>query len=316
MIYEHPLAYLLGVEGVALLRSFRGEHDRDFVEARLGEIRRLLGDEALVGAAVEVADVDAVEGYRVWSGTYDGPNGLFDIEEPVVGRILDGLPAGDALDAACGTGRVAAALAGRGHRVIGVDGSPDMLARARARVPRAVFSLGDLGDLPVPDDAVDLVVCSLALTHVPSLGPAMAEFARVLRPGGHLVISDMHPEGVARGFVPPVRLADGRPGRIATYRHAVGDYLRAALSAGLQVRRCEEPRIADTPPAHDTPPAADTSPQVEAPPEAAPSSAEVVAVWDVWPWSLAGLVPEAARAAYGDVPSMLIWHFQLPASGS
>ncbi|GAA2316065.1 hypothetical protein GCM10010149_80160 [Nonomuraea roseoviolacea subsp. roseoviolacea] len=303
MIYEHPLAYLLGVEGAALLRSFRGEFGRDFVEARLAEIRELLDDDALAGAAVEVADVEAAEGYRIWSGTYDGPNGLFDIEEPVVGRILDDLPAGDALDAACGTGRVAAALARRGHRVLGVDGSPDMLARARARVPQGVFSLGDLGDLPVPDGSVDLVVCSLALTHVPSLGPAMAEFARVLRPGGHVVVSDMHPEGVARGFVPPVRLADGRPGRIATYRHAVGDYVRAALAAGLRVRRCEEPRIADAPSA------------AEAPPTAAPSSEEVAEVWDVWPWSLTGLVPEAARAAYGDVPAMIIWHFQLPASG-
>ncbi|WP_345498318.1 hypothetical protein [Nocardia callitridis] len=45
MIYEHPLAYLLGVEATALLRAFTGEHDRDFVQARIAEIRRLLADE-------------------------------------------------------------------------------------------------------------------------------------------------------------------------------------------------------------------------------------------------------------------------------
>ncbi|WP_241582192.1 class I SAM-dependent methyltransferase, partial [Rosenbergiella nectarea] len=78
-----------------------------------------------------------------------------------------------------------------------------MLARARAEVPGAGFRLGELTRLPVEDGAVDLVVCALALAHVPDLEPVLAEFARVLRPGGHLVISDMHPEVVARGSNQP-----------------------------------------------------------------------------------------------------------------
>lgn len=48
------------------------------------------------------------------------------------------------LDAACGTGRFADFLAKRGHRVIGVDSSPDMLAYARRRVPGGEFHLGEL----------------------------------------------------------------------------------------------------------------------------------------------------------------------------
>jgi ubiquinone/menaquinone biosynthesis C-methylase UbiE len=83
----------------------------------------------------------------------------------VVHEIVGALPAGVALDAACGTGRYADFLARRGHRVIGVDGSPDMLARARVRVPEAEFLVGDLHRLPVADAEVDLVVCGLALTH-------------------------------------------------------------------------------------------------------------------------------------------------------
>ncbi|TMR23454.1 class I SAM-dependent methyltransferase [Nonomuraea turkmeniaca] len=292
MIYEHPLAYVLGVEGLALLRSYRGEHDREFVDARLTEIRKLLDDDTLATAAVEVARVETVEGYEIWSKTYDDPNSAFDIDEPIVHGIVDALPAGVALDAACGTGRLAAHLAGRGHRILGVDSSPDMLERARARVPQGDFRLGDLSRLPIPDDAVDLVVCSLALTHVADLGPALAEFARVLRPGGHVVTSDIHPEGVARGVVPSVRLAGGRPGRVATYHHLIGDYIRAALAAGLQVRRCEEPRH----------PRADT---------AVPAAAETLGPWDLWPWCLDDLVPEAARAILAGTPTMVIWHFQL-----
>ena len=105
---------------------------------------------------------------------------------------------GVALDAACGTGRFAEFLAKRGHRVIGVDSSPDMLAHARRRVPDAEFRLAELDRLPLPDDSVDVIVCALALVHVPRLHPVLAEFARVLRPGGDLVISDIHHELVTR----------------------------------------------------------------------------------------------------------------------
>ncbi|MFI7640438.1 class I SAM-dependent methyltransferase [Nonomuraea sp. NPDC049400] len=289
MIYEHPLAYVLGLEGIALMRAYTGEHDRAFVEARLAEIRKLLDSDLLADAAVEVARVDTVAGYRVWSQTYDGPNTAFDIDEPFIREIVDALPVGDALDAACGTGRLTAHLAGRGHRVRGVDSSPDMLERARQRVPQAEFQLGDLSSLPVPDESVDLVVCSLALTHVPVLDPALAEFARVVRPGGHVVITDIHPDGVARGVVPPVRLPDGQPGRVATYRHLVGDYLRAALAVGLQVRRCDEPLHPPGEPGQGT---------------------DVLEPWDVWPWALCDLAPEAAHAAIAGTASMLFWHFQ------
>ncbi|WP_157254585.1 class I SAM-dependent methyltransferase [Nonomuraea typhae] len=289
MIYEHPLAYVLGLEGIALMRAYAGEHDRAFIERRLAEIRTFLDGDSLSGAAVEVASVDTVEGYRIWAQTYDGPNASFDLDEPFIREIVDALPVGDALDAACGTGRIAAYLAGRGHRVRGLDSSPDMLERARLRAPQAEFELGDLSSLPMPDESVDLVVCSLALTHVPALGPTLAEFARVLRPGGHLVLADIHPEGVALGVVPPVRLPDGRPGRVATYRHLVGDYLRAALAAGLRVRRCEEPLH---------------------PPGRPGERSEVLQSWDVWPWALRDLAPEAAHAAIAGTPSMLLWHFQ------
>ncbi|KJK35216.1 methyltransferase [Lentzea aerocolonigenes] len=295
MSYEDPRAYLLGLEGVALLRAFTGGHGRDFVEARIAEIRGVLDDPALADAAVEVDRVDAVTGYRLWSATYDQPNSAFDLDEPVLEEIIGSLPAGVALDAACGTGRLASLLSLRGHRVIGVDGSPEMLARARTRVPEGEFLVGDLHRLPVEDASVDLVTCALALTHVASLAPVIAEFARVLRPGGHLVISDMHPERVALGSVPSVRAADGRPGRMSAHRHLIGDYLRAALAVGLQPRRCEEPGVPEPSP---VPAAADPGP------------------WELWPWSLAAMVPEATRAVSAGAPALVIWQFQSAHQGN
>jgi len=78
VISQNPLAYLLGLEGVALLRAFAGEYDREFCEARIDEIRRLLDSPSLDGEWVAANQVGTVEGYRVWSRTYDRPgNGLF-----------------------------------------------------------------------------------------------------------------------------------------------------------------------------------------------------------------------------------------------
>jgi SAM-dependent methyltransferase len=288
--YEHPLAYLLGLEGLALLRGFIDEYDREFIAERLVEVRRLMNDESLADAAVDVATVEPGEGYRIWSRSYDvGHNTAFDFDEPTINEIIAPLPVGTALDAACGTGRWAENLAGRGHQVIGVDASPEMLAHAKTRVPLGDFRLGDLRELPVEDNAVDLVLCTLALTHVPALDLVFAELARVLRPGGHLVISDIHPERVLRGSNPRLRRDNGERGRLASYRHLVGDYLRAALPVGLELRRCAEPT---------------------APPPEPKSPSDSLGPWEVWPWSLAELVPEATRAADAGMPVTLIWDFQ------
>ena len=293
MIYQHPLAYLLGLEGIALLRGWAGDFDKEFVEARLAEVRRLLAADALANHdGVMVERGDTVTGYRRWAATYDQPrNSLFDADEPVMHQIIEGLPPGDALDAACGTGRYAEYLAGRGHRVLGVDSSPEMLARARARVPSGEFVLGDLHELPLPDSSIDLVVSALALAHVPTLAPVMAEFARVLRPGGNLVISDAHHEIVIRGSVPHAPGPNNEPGLAPSYRHTPGDFIRAALPVGLQVRRCEEPY-------NDLPPPR-------------PDTELTVTGWYEWPWSLLDLVPEASRAAWA-VPAVIVWHFALP----
>lgn len=291
--YWNPLAYLVGLEGVALLSAFAGEYDREFTEARLAEVRALLDSGSEVGHAIEAQLVDVVGAYRAWAASYDQPgNAFYDIEQSVVWDVLDGLPPGIALDAACGTGRHAEHLASLGHRVIGADVSADMLARARAKVPAAEFHEADLHHLPLPDDHVDVAVCALALAHVPELAPVFAELARVLRPGGHLVISDVRglfPDGIRS---PLARAGiDVGPAFLPQHMHLASEYVSAALPLGLQVRRCEEPRMLPAPETHRDPPPG-------------PASPADVATLNAW-------CPEAARAAYRDVPVLIIWHFQL-----
>ena len=299
MVYQHPLAYLLGLEGTALLRAFVGEYDRDFTMARLAEIRALLDSVDELGEGAVVDPIPTTEGYGSWAEFYDEPgNQLIDLEQPVVREILDGLPRGVALDAACGTGRHSAYLASLGHKVIGVDSSAAMLERAREKVPRGEFYEADVDNLPLPDDHVDLVVCALALVHVPDLEPVLAEFVRVLRPGGSLVISDQR--GLIRGVGLPVVKArsDGSPGYMPIRSRLTSDYLAAALPLGLQVRRCEEPlrpfALVDGNGSSDGAPVPDHVPG--APPN----------IWALHRWC-----PDATNAAYRGLPAAIIWHFQL-----
>ena len=303
MIYQHPLAYLLGLEGIALLRGWAGDFDKDFVLERLAEVRRLLDDERLAGhPGVDVLRGTSVSGYRDWAATYDSPNTLFSAEEPVMHSILEELPVGVALDAACGTGRYARWLSARGHDVVGVDSSPDMLAVARDHLPDADLRVGDLVALPLEDASVDLAVSAVALSHVGDLVTAMAELARVVRPGGHVVLSDAHHELVLRGSVVKATGPSGEPGLVATHRHSVGDFVRAALAAGLEVRRCEEPTMG-----------ADEARRVRPPAVEAPVAGAELGEWADWPWSLTAVVPEAAWAAWA-IPPVIVWHFQRPAT--
>ena len=303
VIYQHPLAYLLGLEGIALLRAFSGAYDREFTVARLSEIRALLDSLEELGDGVEARPITTPEGYARWAEVYDEPgNQLIDLEQPVVREILAGLPLGVALDVACGTGRHTEYLASLGHQVIGVDTSPDMLARARDRVTDGEFYEADLHDLPLADDSVDVVVCALALSHVPDLAHALTELVRVLRPNGHLVISD------SRGLIgdiglPLVKIGpDGNFGYMPIWSRLASDYLAAALPLGLQVRRCEEPRRPSPLVGDDGSDLYDGAP----PPDHIPGTPPNI-------WSLHRWCTDATNAAYRETPAAIIWHFQLAA---
>ncbi|MGH9270268.1 MAG: class I SAM-dependent methyltransferase [Ilumatobacteraceae bacterium] len=152
--------------------------------------------------------------------------------------IIERLPIGRALDAACGTGRHAIHLHAAGWEVIGVDATPAMLDRARAKAPEVRFQPADLLALPLAD-AVDLVVCSLALTHVPQLETAIIELARVVRPGGTVIVSDIHPTATLIGGSAAFPHADGLA-HVRNLHHPLSDYFRAARAAALTVKDCVE----------------------------------------------------------------------------
>jgi SAM-dependent methyltransferase len=245
------------------------------------EIRELLqrlDGEPELAAPIAAPEYDLSEGYALWSKTYDQPLRLFPIEHPAMRMLLDPLPPALVLDAACGTGRYSQYLAERGHRVVGVDRSGAMLAKARDKLPEGDFREGDLEALPLDSGSVDAAVCALAMVHLTEVGRAVAELARVVRPGGRVIISDVHPFLVLLGWQAQFRAANGAGGFMRLHPHLLSEYWQAFAADGLGVRTCHEPLLT---------------------PEAAVTAA-------------AERLPDANRAAWVGLPGVVVWDLERP----
>src|SRR5690348_6335773 len=99
-------------------------------------------------------------------------------------------PRGDGrrlLDVGVGTGHHLAQLRARGYEGAGIDGSMEMLERARAANPGVELRRADVHSLPFSQGEFDLVVCIEVLRYVEDPGPCISEMARVLKPGGRCI---------------------------------------------------------------------------------------------------------------------------------
>lgn len=118
--------------------------------------------------------------------------------EAAIGAALGAGPFKLLLDLGTGTGRILELLADRYHRGLGIDASQAMLAYARSNLTRlglgkAQLRHGDLYNLPLPDGAADAVVMHQVLHFLLDPATAVREAARVLAPGGRLLIVDFAP---------------------------------------------------------------------------------------------------------------------------
>ena len=237
-----PVHYALGIHGLALLRTYA--HDEPLARS----VARKLADFAAAmeqhpgNLPVAINQTEVREGYAAWSATYDLPgNALLSAEEPVVRAMIDAAAPGRALDAACGTGRHTKYLVEKGFETTGIDCSPEMLERARVKVPQARFEPGDLTAIPFAAASFDLALCALALDHADVLRTPVAELARVVRPGGRVIISTFHPINRQFGGAGFYRDADGGRGMVRGPAQTVSDYIMAAVDAGLEIHQCVEP---------------------------------------------------------------------------
>lgn len=127
----------------------------------------------------------------------------------------DDAPPPAALDIGCGAGATAVLLASLGFQATGVDPSPDLLAEAvrtasvlPASIPSPRFLSGRAEYLPVDEASQDLALCECVLSLVSDPDVALAEVARVLRPGGALLLADVYERWEGTSGEPP--RGDGR----------------------------------------------------------------------------------------------------------
>ena len=187
------------------------------------------------------------EGYREWSHTYEDT-----VADEMDLRLLERLQAVEwnqvceALDLACGTGRIGVWLKRQGvAQIDGIDLTSEMLERARAKGVYRELRLGDILATGLLSAHYDLTTQVLADEHLESLVPLYVEAARLTRPGGQFVIVGYHPHFLMNGIPTHFDRRSGESVAIRSYVHLLSDHTKAAFAAGWRLLEMDEGIIDD-----------------------------------------------------------------------
>jgi SAM-dependent methyltransferase len=190
-----------------------------------------------------------------WARAPDHDHFFWRLSMPALLALLPA-PGRLTVDLGCGEGRLARELKARGHRVVGIEGSPALAAAAREADPDLTVHVADAAAVPLDDGAADLAVASMSLLNMDDLDGAVREVARVLAPGGRFAFSTVHP---ANSLKPLGDFEVAGGSYFATYTYAetrergglrmtfhdthrpLGDYFGALERAGLLVEALREP---------------------------------------------------------------------------
>jgi ubiquinone/menaquinone biosynthesis C-methylase UbiE len=194
------------------------------------------------------------EGYDRWAPHYDDyDNAVIALEQPIITALLGSVSGLRIADIGCGTGRHALPMVAQGAYVTGVDFSTGMLGALRAKLERSDLAAASRLDLiehdiatgiPLADQSFDLALCCLVLEHLSNLDEMLAELARVVVPGGRVVIADFHPEMFRRGLHARFRPGpDAEKLQIHGIDHTISDYVMASVRAGLEIVEMAEYRM-------------------------------------------------------------------------
>jgi ubiquinone/menaquinone biosynthesis C-methylase UbiE len=197
------------------------------------------------------------QAYDRWAETYDSQdNHTSDLDAVILRTHGPSIRGRAVLELGCGTGKNTEWLAANCRTVTALDVSEGMLAAAGARVSASHVSFVQhdlLNPWPVADGSMDLVVGNLVLEHIHDLAPMFRECARVLRRGGKLYVSELHPARQLRGA--QAHFTDVSTGDVVyvpAFTHTISEYVNSAISAGFTLRHMgewlEEPQLQQVPP--------------------------------------------------------------------
>jgi malonyl-CoA O-methyltransferase len=184
----------------------------------------------------------SVAAYDLWAASYPphAHNPLMEAEQIAMLDLMPPLAGRVVIDVASGTGRYALIARQQDAAVvIAIDTSPAMLAAN----PLAQRVQSTSEALPLSTDSVDVVICALALGHLPRLQPSLNEIARVLKLGGAALVSDVHPLVALGGGKRTFHATDGEVYAVEHYPQLYADYQRAGAAAGLEIDAFVEPTL-------------------------------------------------------------------------
>jgi ArsR family transcriptional regulator len=159
-----------------------------------------IADNARLAAVRADRAAAAARWFEAHAGEWDAIRSLHVAEsevEAAMERALDSVPVGRLVDIGTGTGRILELFGGRATSAIGIDRSPEMLRVARAKltgaVPNAELRQADMYALPLDDGSADCAVLHQVLHFAQQPAAAIAESARLLAPGGRMLVVDFAP---------------------------------------------------------------------------------------------------------------------------
>lgn len=198
-----------------------------------------------MSAMTQVDDAGSnAEAFAAWAPMYEGQqNPLLMLEERYLSRLLPDTSGKSVMDVGCGTGRWLRYFARAGAASLcGIDGSTAMLEAAASCQPaNARLIRADLPRIPMESDSMDLAMASFVLSYVKELENCASELARVIRVGGDLFVSDMHPDtaatlGWSRSFSD-----GGRRYQLAFENRQIAEVIHIMGSKGFVLVACIEP---------------------------------------------------------------------------
>jgi len=183
--------------------------------------------------STSVTTLSPMDAYRLLARDYDRiPNPMLALEQRTMTPLFPSLRGACVVDAAAGTGRWASYCGSQGAGTIALDFCEEMLSGA----PRPV-AVADINRLPLPDAIVDVTICAFAIGYAPTCLP---ELARITRIGGTVLVSDVHPDAIRRGWT---RRFSHPIGVIEVKHHP--DTIEDLVAPDLQLDCLEEPRFGE-----------------------------------------------------------------------
>lgn len=146
-----------------------------------------------------------MEAYDIWSGSYDEQPGnlMLDLDEQIFSLLINEISLENKViaDIGCGTGRHWQKLYGRSPALVrGYDVSAGMLNQLKNKFPLSITEQTRDNLLSgLPNGAVDCIVSTLTIAHIEDIDETIGSWARVLKTGGDLIITDFHPAILAQG---------------------------------------------------------------------------------------------------------------------